>query len=358
MKSIHAAIFVVWLAAVSALHASAAPVPAVKPIAFKYDFEDGRALDIKPLMANGKFKVDFMGITAEKAFTGSNSFKFEVSVESGNYFRWIIPFKTTAEGRLNLSCRYQVATTAKGTFGPGVSLGYPAISSANGVDFFTWVNSTDGGWTWLMIDLAAFAKSRITRAGHAFSALEIQPSRVAGSVDGLVICFNGMTSGERMTLYLDDLAVEGETQELTEDFNRRAIDLWRPVREKHLAAIQKMQGTISNDCRFLSAYTNLSSAAELFQQVARTNLADWGVIAQSAAKRGYLLEKEVVTAGRHDERINDLMANVAMLDGYDFQKPASGDKKIHPGFALFAVMVLLLLLLMRRGRKRQAVDHA
>jgi hypothetical protein len=244
-----------------------------------------------------------------------------------------------------------VATTGKGSFGPGVSLCYPALGSANGPDFFDWVNSTDGGWTWKTIDLTAFAKGRIMRAW------EIKPDQVAASVDGIVICFRGMASGERMTLYLDDLMVAGETQELTEDFNRRAVDLWRPVRENHLGIIQKMQATISNDCRFLSAYTNLSSAAALFQQVARTNLADWGAIAQSAAIRGYLLAKEVADAGQHDERINDLMANVVMLDGYDFQKPARGGKKIRLYFALSAVMVLLILLLMRHGKKRQAVGQ-
>ena len=82
----------------------------------------------------------------------------------------------------------------------------------------------------------------------------------------------------------------------------------------------------------------------MFQQVARTNLADWGAIAQSAASR-------------HDERINDLMANVVMLDGYDFQKPARGGKKIRLDLALSAVVVLFLLLLMRRGKKRQAIDQ-
>ena len=91
--------------------------------------------------------------------------------------------------------------------------------------------------------------------------------------------------------------------------------------------IQTMQETISNDCRFLSAYTNVSPAAGLFYQVARTTLKDWGAIAQLAAKRGYLLTKEVTSVARHNEQINGLMANVVMLDGYDFQKLTRGGKK-------------------------------
>jgi hypothetical protein len=123
-----------------------------------------------------------------------------------------------------------------------------------------------------------------------------------------------------MTLYIDDLLVEGETQEMTEDFNRRAVEQWLPVKEKHLAAIKKMEDTISYDSRFLAAYANPSQAAALFQQAARTHLADWSVIAQAAVKRGYVLNKESAEAGQHEARINRLMSNIAMLDGYDFTK--------------------------------------
>ena len=288
----------------------------VKPFALKYDFEDGRALDIKPLAANGKFTVNAMGITDEKAFSGTKSFKFEITVESGNYFTWLIPFNVSAEGRLKMSYRYQVAITGKGKFGPGVSPHYPAIGSADKVDFFDWVNSTGGGWTWLTTDLTAFAKARITNGG----GYEIQPEQVLADVKGLVICFSGTAPGERMTLYIDDLLVEGETQEMTEDFNRRAVEQWLPAKEKHLAAIKKMDDAISYDSRFLAAYANPSQAAALFQQAARTHLADWSGIAQAAVKRGYVLNKEIAEAGQHEARINSLMSNISMLDGYDFTK--------------------------------------
>ena len=290
----------------------------VKPFALKYDFEDGRALEIKPLAANGKFTVNAMGITDEKAFSGAKSFKFEVTCESGNYFTWLIPFNVSAEGRLKMSYRYQVASTGKGKFGPGVLLHYPAIGSADGADFFDWKNSTGGGWTWLTTDLTAFAKARIT--SHNGGGYEIQPEQVLADVKGMVICFSGTASGERITLYIDDFTVEGETQELTEDFNRRAIEHWLPVKEKHLAAIQKMRDAISYDSRFLSACANPSPVAAFLQQATRTHLADWSVIAEAAAKRGYVLNKEVAAAGRHEERLNSLMSNIAMLDGYDFTK--------------------------------------
>jgi hypothetical protein len=301
---------------------TAKAAPPVKPFALKYDFEDGRALDIKPLSANGKFTVNAMGITDEKAFSGGKSFKFEVTCESGNYFTWLIPFNVSAEGRLKMSCRYQVASTGKGTFGPGVLLHYPAIGSADGPDFFDWVNSTGGGWTWLTTDLTAFAKNRITSGGW-----EVQPDQVAADVKGLVLCFRGTSPGERITLYIDDFTVEGETQELTGDFNQRAVEQWLPVKEKHFVAIRKMQDAISYDSRFLSACANPSPVAAFLQQAAQSRLTDWSVIAQAAAKRGYLLNKEIEAAGRHEERLNNLMSNIAMLDGYDFTKQQEKNKK-------------------------------
>ena len=74
MKRIHSMMRIVGsLVTFLMLHAIAEPAPAVKPFAFKYDFEDGRTLDIKPLVANGKFTVNFMGITAEKAFIAAKT---------------------------------------------------------------------------------------------------------------------------------------------------------------------------------------------------------------------------------------------------------------------------------------------
>ena len=292
--------------------------PPVKPFALTYGFEDGRAVDVKPLAANGKFKVNSMGITAEKAFSGARSFKFEVTCESGTYFTWLIPFNVSAEGRLKMSYRYQVASTGKGRFGPGVLLHYPAIGSADGPDFFAWVNSTGGGWTRLDIDLTAFAKARVT--AHNGGGWEIRPEQVLADVKGMVICLSGTAPGERITLYIDDLRVEGETQELTEAFARRAVEQWLPVKEKQVAAIQRMRDAISYDTRFLTACASPSQAAARLQQEARTHLAEWSAVAQAAAGRGYLLNKEREAAAQHEERINTLMANSAMLNGYDFTK--------------------------------------
>lgn len=290
-------------------------VPPGKPYALAYDFEDGRVPEIKPLAANGKFTVNFLGITDEKAFRGGKSFKFQVTIESGTYFTWVIPFKVSAEDRLKLSCRYQMDSTGKGTFGPGVVLRYPAIASADGADFFDWASSTGGGWTELSVDLKAFAKNRITNRGW-----EIQPSQVGAEVEGMVICFRGTVPGERITLYIDELVVEGETRELPEEFSRRTMEQWLPVKAKHLAAIEKMQEAIRYDTQFLAACANPSQAAALLQQAARTRLTAWSAIAQAAAKRGYLLNEEVAAAGDHQETIHNLMANVSMLDGYDFSK--------------------------------------
>ncbi|MEI8247028.1 MAG: hypothetical protein WCI51_14440 [Lentisphaerota bacterium] len=298
------------------LMANVAPI--VKPFALKYDFEDGRFPAIKPLAANGKFTVNSMGITDEKAFSGAKSFKFEITVESGNYFTWLIPFNVSAEGRLKMSYRYQVATTGKGKFGPGVSFHYPCIGSVDKVDFFDWVNSTGGGWTWLDIDLTSFAKNRIIRRDGG--GWKIQPTQVMADVKGMVICFDNMSPGERITLYIDDFMVEGETQEMTEDFNRLAVEQWLPVKEKHSAIIKKMQDAISYDYWFLETCANTSQSAALLQQTARTHLTAWAAITQTATKRGYVLNKEIAEADQHEAKVNSLMANVFMLKGYDFTK--------------------------------------
>lgn len=278
--------------------------------------------ELKSLTANGKFTVNFTGITTEKAFAGGKSFKYEVTSEGGIYFTTLIPFTVPTEGPLNLSCRYQVASTGKGKFGPGTLLIYPAISTADGVDFFDWKNSTDGGWTWLTTDLTAFAKHRITSSGWA-----IQPDQVLATVKGLVICFTGMTPGERMTLYIDDLMVDGAGENVTGEFNSRAAEQWHPVKEKHLQTIQTMQKSIQNDGQAMAGYTNRSSAAMFLHQRVRANLTERVAITQTAAKRQYLLAKEVADIYRHEDRCNRLLSNMAMLDGYDFNPKKKGSEK-------------------------------
>ena len=93
-----------------------------------------------------------------------------------------------------------------------------------------------------------------------------------------------------------------------------------PVPEPDALPREKMEDAISYDSRFLADYANPSQAAALFQQAARTHLTDWSGIAQAAVKRGYVLNKEIVEAGQHEARINSLMSNISMLDGYDFTK--------------------------------------
>ena len=286
-------------------------VPDARPLVLRNDFEDGQAPVLKPLVANGKFTINSMGVTSDKAFTGVKSLKFEVTAESGNYYTWLIPFEAPAEGRLRLSCRYRFSTTGKGKFGPGVQLRYPAIASACGPDFFDWKNSTDGGWTWLDIDLEAFARNRVANRGW-----EIRPEQVVATVEGMVLCLNSMAPGERATLYIDDLVVEGGAGELSAELEREAIERWRPVKERHAAALQRMRREIDADSRFLAARSDLSPAAKLLQQTTQARLAEWSAMEQAASKRGYLTSKEAEDARRLEERINNLMANVAMLEGH------------------------------------------
>ena len=298
-----------YLAATLLLASCVGTERATKPPLLARGFEDGQAPALKPLVANGKFTVDAQCVTPEKAFSGGKSFKFEVTAGSGNYYTWLIPFTAPAEGKLRLSCRYQFSTTGKGRFGPGALLRYPAIASASGADFFDWKNSTDGGWTWLGIDLEAFARNRVASRGW-----EIPPERVAATVDGMVLCLNSMAPGERATLYIDDLVVEGGA---TGPSDLQAVELWRPVRERHQAELQRMRREIDGDTRFLAARPASSSSAKLFQQVARAKLAEWSALERAATGRGYLQAKEVAEASRIEVRVNALMANVAELDGRD-----------------------------------------
>jgi hypothetical protein len=75
----------------------------LKPFIIENDFETGVPLDIKPLLANGKYKVNFSGITEEASLSGKKSFKLEITAETGNYYAWLIPFKVSTEGKLQIS---------------------------------------------------------------------------------------------------------------------------------------------------------------------------------------------------------------------------------------------------------------
>lgn len=320
MATPQAAVKIFLLAALLVFFPRAGTAHQPRPFKVEYDFEDGRAPEIVPHISTGNFTVNFMGITDEKAFSGRNSFKFDVTFESGHYFTWLIPVEAGLDGKMELSMRYSVETTGGASFGPGVSLVYPATPSANGVDFFTWASSTDGGWRWLRRDLSYFARNRIVRHRHAMSAHEIRHEQVLASMRGLIICLRGMQPGERVILRIDDLSVKGEASGATEEFDRRAVALWEPVGEKHSMLAGKIRDAVSDGRNFLSSTETRSPVESFLRDEALEELDKLAGIADDASGRGYFRSMEAEEAKRRESRVYGLIANMTMLRGYNFRQ--------------------------------------
>ena len=239
----------------------------------------------------------------------------EITAETGNYYVWLIPFKVSTEGKLQLSFRYRVKASGKGRFGPGVSFCFPAIPFDSHAQVFDWKNSTDGGWERLTYNLAAVAKGRII--GKAWN---VNDDDLLGYIKGMVLVMSGVSAGETVTVYLDDLSVKGEGSEITAAFDQQAEARWKPVKEQHLKKINDMAREIDEDRVFLSACTNLPPTGVYLDTVAKTNLAKFQSMLESARKRGYIQKKEVTACAEARGRVNDLLTGIAGLPALETQR--------------------------------------
>jgi hypothetical protein len=249
---------------------------AEEPLALRaFSFQEGFEGETDPVSfwsTNGKYVVNFKGLTTERAFSGRKSLKLDVTITEGSYCFWQIPLRAPAEGKLKCAARVlaEQADTFN-RFGLGVNCiilpPFPNYTTTSRM--FPTYEKTDGQWKLLEVD--------VVRTGRAMLE-QFLPTLVWGaSAENVAVLANNVcfyltskrqpgTEG-RIVVYIDDISVSGEVPGEAE-FLREGEKRWAPAKERSIAQIAAWEKRAADAERELAALTNLpAEAAKIKEQL-------------------------------------------------------------------------------------------
>ena len=231
----------------------------VRPFRYSQTFE-GEDDPVEFWKSDGQYTVHFKGLTEERKHSGTKCFKLDVSVQSGSYVYWSIPIRCPVEGELSFSAHMLLGEETNGTAGLGLDLEVlPAGRSAQ--EAFTVSGSTKGQWTHIGGG-AATLRARITRwlmsrPNWPWPATEAHTGAYARRI-GL---FLYAKAGQRVTVYLDDLRIEGSVP-TDAAYQEELTARWRSVTEQVAAKLASWGRLLEEGERDMRALPAPSSDAE------------------------------------------------------------------------------------------------
>lgn len=177
---------------------------------FKEDFQEKSP--VKFWTASGKYKINFMGLTSEKAPKGRKVFKLDISFlkDSWGYYYFKIPCKFMPKGDFKLKTKVLLGKENSGSFGLGFNAFFPEFGRSGCRKLGKGISSTGNEWRTMDIDggewlnnvKISFAK----KYSPVASAADLSPC-----VNGVVLFLFGSKKTNRIVLYMDELEVTGDT---------------------------------------------------------------------------------------------------------------------------------------------------
>ncbi|MFH2069082.1 MAG: hypothetical protein ABII89_06450, partial [Candidatus Omnitrophota bacterium] len=214
---------------------------------------------------DGKYTINFKGLTEEKSFSGKKSFKLDVTFQSGSSIFWSIPIPggVPAEGKLQFSGRILLGEeTAVGTSaGLGLNYNYPPTSQVVSGAFNTIPESAKGEWRLIEGDAVKMGAGTIPW----LMGRPAWPWPATAKDIGVYVTGGGLYlyggPGKRIVVYVDDLKMEGTVP--TEEAYREAIKKrWIVLNEKIAEKISSWEEALQESEEELNSLTNLSPEAE------------------------------------------------------------------------------------------------
>jgi len=255
-----AAIFVnvIWVGRVSAGEANELPT---EPFSYHENFEGEDPVQF--WVSNGEHEVHFKGITDEKAFSGTKSFKLDVTLKKGSYHYWSAPVKVPCAGKLKFSGRIWVEEPTNGRVGLGANFVFPPTHHS-GCGAFDSFSEPTGGWRLQQNDLvplgAADADSVIRRhtSGPTGQNVVVYLDRWGLFVSG--------GQGKRVVVYLDDIKIEGQVPK-TADYDAEAQRRWQPAQQAFLKRLDAWHGELLPALDEIKTLGELSPIAQRMKAV-------------------------------------------------------------------------------------------
>lgn len=253
---------------------------------------------------DGSYTINSKGLTEEKAFSGSKSFKLDVTFHEGRYFYWRIPLRVPAEGKLRFSGRLLVAEETKAKAGLGFNVLYPpSRNSGCGPFAYEGFASTPGEWKRVEGDVVAWAKEKADEGipKHNWGAT----GGNAGAIVNLIGLFVRSGGGDRMVVYVDALALEGEVPVETayrEELARR----WGPYEKKVRATAAGWRTAVEALAGRLRGVVPKTSAGERLRDEAQSRIVSLGETIGA-------IETRVSMGPAEHDRVEALIAGLGAL---------------------------------------------
>lgn len=197
-----------------------------EPVNYCLDFEN----ETKNGRPTGSgYKINFAGVTEEKAFSGKKSFKLDVTLSPGySILEYNFPLgNIPGEGKLKLSGYFLVEETISGKAGLGVyAILHP--SRDGGAACISATGPTKGKWILLEMDPVKYANS-LKSGNWTWGAAN---ENFSSFIQGICITIESYGLKEtRVVAYIDDLKLSGETPDL-EQYKSQVSQKWAPAAEK------------------------------------------------------------------------------------------------------------------------------
>ncbi len=226
---------------------------------FQEDFEESDP--VKSWVTNGKYTVNFKGLTEENFFSGKKSFKLDVTFQEGRYFYWKLPLPKSipAEGKLKYSGYIYLGEESTGTAVLGVQLGIAGGNKeiGSGSPKFGGARSK-GEWKLIEGDIVSSGKS--LAMGIASERWGVKKENV-GVYVGRTGLFLFGRKGKRVVVYVDDIKIEGEIP-IEGSYKQEIKRRWAPVKKKFAEKISLWEKALEKRQKEIASLIDLSPEAE------------------------------------------------------------------------------------------------
>jgi len=234
---------------------------------YHQDFEGADPVRLKS--TRGEYKVNYQGITEEKAYSGKKSYKVDVLLAPGGRYDLEIPLEKipVVEGLKFSGMIWVKECLPRSRAILGVDFNFwPVMSDASGVRSFPW-NVEHQGWVKIQADLfdraEAFARKSFSREFY-YVALPDRPAYTSSYIERIFLQLFTRDAGEmmrRFVVYMDDIRIEGTVPE-EKEYQKQAEIRWEEVRERVNSRITGWEEKIKKAEAELKAGNNCGGEGE------------------------------------------------------------------------------------------------
>jgi len=238
---------------------------------------------------NGKYTVNYKGLSSENGLAGDKVFKMDVTLDEGSYYYWAIPIGVPAEGDLHFTARIKLGRESTGRVGLGVNITLPP-STHSGCRPFRTFTSTNEKWEIVTGNVTAYGKD-VAESGIRNVVWGADVNNVGYHLDRIVLFFYG-NKGDRVIVYVDDITLSGEVADQIV-YKEELAKRWAPVTLKFRKQISGWTDLLSRAKEEISAYPLLSPEYEKIRQAYIQLITIYEKKLHAYLERGFINNSEV-----------------------------------------------------------------